>query len=315
MKFRKIPIFILFVFFVISMNAQLFDTSKDFNLFRKYKPWGIQFSANLYPFYTHTTPSVAELTPLRYMMWGGSAGLVYHLRFTNHFGLKFNLKAEMQPVYSYKFHLNDAQTSDGNDFNDNTGNQYGSFQFRLPVGMEFRSYYMRRYIFFMQAGMDFGYMLGYNKIKSHNTYFQTAFIGKNFFTYDPYVKFGWYYEFPRLLWQTAIVYRHTLKNYYKGGYTVNHMKTAPSETGFISQSGKYIGLEFVLYFKRPDTGEADCPGKVHSKKVLKRQRAIQKARRRAEKAEDKIRRKEIKRNRRLKRKNKKNKKRKKFIIF
>jgi hypothetical protein len=310
MKRRIILLLLISTVLLNTVPAQkLFDYSGDFNLFRKYYPLGINASANIYPFYENTPLSTGKLTPKYYLMWGFSAGITYHLRITNHFGLKFALKAERQPVYSYRLFIPSDQTQDGDEFYYNTGNRYAPFMIRFPAGIEYRTFSVERYTFFLQPGIDLGYHFGYNELRQHNQYFSTAFANDASFVFDPYIKAGWYYEFPWGLWQTGFIYRHTLSGYFSGVYNLHNLNSAPAETGIISQPGKYIGLEFVFYFKRPYYDNARCAGQVHSKKVLKRRRAEQKARERARKAEEKAKKKEIKRNKRMKRK------RKRFILF
>lgn len=304
----------LFILLLILSNTtltaqRLFDNSEDANIFRQYKPWGINLSFNNYPFFRHTPPATGTLTPRWYLMWGFSAGLTYHVRLTNHFGLKFNLKAEKSPVYSYRLYLPGSETTDGEDFYDNIGNRYAPFMVRLPAGVEFRTFFAHPYVFLFQAGIDAGYHFGFSETSLHNAYFSTAFAVNSAFVFDPYIKLGWYYEFPRALWQTALVYRHALNDYYSGVYAMDNFKNAPPTGGTITQSGSYIGLEFVVYFKRPYYDNARCAGQVHSKKVLKKRRAEEKAREKARKAEEKMKKKEIKRNKKLKRK------KKRFIIF
>ncbi len=288
--------------------AQLFDYSKDFNITRNYRPWGISLSGNLYPFYSQNDLNSGDLINRTHLMWGFSFGLVYNWTWTNHFGMKFRLKAEKMSVYKYKLFIPASETSDGKNFYDNIGS-YAPFSIHLPVTLEYRNFLIENYTLHFQAGMDIAYHWGFNQLKDHNNYLTSTFANPPRFVYDLYFVAGWYYEFPWALWETGVVYRHTLKDYYNGVYTVGNLKNSPDEIGRISQSGKYIGLEFTVYFKKPYVDNARCAGQVHSKKVLKRRRLEEKAREKARKAEEKAKKKEIKRNKR------RTKKKKKFIIF
>ena len=307
------------VWVLLAWNAaaygQFLDKSKDWNFSENYRHWGLTVAGNLYPFTSTDAMKTGSMDLRWYYMWGFDLGLAYHIRLNNHWGIKLKLTAERMPVYSYRFYLPGNETRDGKSYFTTVANRYAPWSFRLPVGVEYRFFTVPRYIFFLQGGVDIGYVREFFEAKVHNPYLATAFAdsGRRL-RFDPYVAVGWYYLFPWFMWETDIVYRHHPgAPYFNGAYSVTGLQQTADFGGRIAQPGHYIGLRFVWYLHRRNRhAGAECPGQVHSKKVLKRRRAEEKARKRAEKILKKERKRALKRQKRMK---PKRKKKKKFLIF
>ncbi len=311
-RFFSVLLFLL----VIPLHSQYFSNGKDWNFMRIYRPWGITLSGNLYPFGSETKPETAQLLRRDHLMWGFSAGLTYHLRFNNRWGLKFRVLAERTPVYSYRLYIPAAATLENKDFYDNTGNRYAPFSFHMHLGPEVRSFAIERYVLFLGTGADLSYSTGFYEYKQFNDYFFTFFANQPGFKYGFYVQAGWYYRFPWALWETAFVYRHQINGYYQGFYDIKYVNNYDADKGFIKQPANYIGLQFTWYFRKRFVGDgANCPGEVDSRKVKKRRKQQQKAREKARKRNEKMRKKLMRNKRKEQKKQKKNThhRRKKFL--
>jgi len=312
---KRIYIALALVWWTFSAQSQFLDKSKDWNFSENYRHWGFTMAGNLYPFTSTSEPKTGSLDLRWYYMWGFDLGLAYHIRLSNHWGIKLKLTAERMPVYSYRFYLPGDETTDGKSYFTTIPNRYAPWAFRLPVGMEYRFFTVPRYIFFLQGGVDVGYVREFFEAKAHNAYLGTAFAdtGRRF-RLDPYVAFGWYYLFPWAMWETGIVYRyHPGAPYFNGAYAVGNLQKTSSFGGHISQPGHYIGLRFIWYpHRRNRHAGTECPGQVHSKQVLQRRRMEEKAQKRAEKILKKERKRALKHQKRMK---PKRKRKKRFLIF
>jgi len=318
-KIISVPVLTLVLFLMASgTSAQWISGTHEEEFGVKYYPFGISLSADWYPFYSHSPLQTGDLSFRSHMMWGFSAGLAYHWIWNNRWSMKFRLKMERMPLYQYTLFIPAQETQDGKDYYKRVS-AYAPFSFHLPVTVEFRSYAVPRYIFFVQGGIDLGFQNGFIKTGLHPPYLTTTFSGTRIWQWYPRLVIGWYYPFSWVLWETGFVFRYAPQTYYQGEYLIRNLSSTSGFTGYLTQSGQYIGLEFTWYFKRPYiTDDVACAGQVHSKKVLKRKRAEEKARRQAQKMEEKARKKEMKRNKRLARernKRLKKRKKKKFLIF
>lgn len=314
--FMKKFLLLLVVLWSLSAYGQrrrFLDDSKDFDFTADYTHWGVTLGGNIYPFESHTDLATGRLSNRYYLMWGFDAGLAYHIRLSNYFGIKLRLTAERAPVYSYLFYVPGAERADGRDYYARVPGKYAPWSFHLPVGLEVRTFAVPRYIFLFRAGVDIGYIPALNYARRYGDHLTLVFAGVPTWQFDPYVAAGWYYRFPWFLWETALVYRTGWgKPYHQGGYAVSGLQQTNDFGGLITQNGSYVGLQFTWYFYRKNRKEgAECAGQVHSRKVLRRQKAERKARQRAEREKRKARKRALKRQRRMQG----GKRKKRFILF
>ena len=305
---RILLVWLLILWVPLQAQKRFLDNSKDFNFMSNYRHWGITLGGNLYPFEKHTDPVTGQLTNRYYLMWGFDLGLAYHIRLNNYLGIKLRLTAERAPVYSYLFYVPGNERADGRDYYTRVPGKYAPFSFHLPVGFEVRTFAVPLYIFLFRAGLDVGYVLPPLSLRDYGDHLHVGLAGVPSWQFSPYVAAGWYFRFPWFLWETDIVYRFDLgQPYYQGLYTVDGLQNTPAFGGTITQNGNYIGLQFTWYpFHRNRSGGAECPGKVHSRAIIKQQRLQQKARERAERINERERKRALKHQRR---------KKKRFILF
>jgi len=304
---------------VFPVSAQWIGPGNDDDFTKKFKPWGISLSANWYPEKTAPLFQTGSITERTYLAWGYSAGLAYLWNWNNKTGIKLELKAEKMPLFTYRFSLPASETIDGKEFS-GVAKAYAPFTFHLPVTVEYRSFIIPQYVFYLRAGVDISYRGSLTRTYAANEYFSVSYIQPRGWNFGPVISAGWYYPFERVLWETSFIYRPAYKNYYSGTYIWEPASSA-AETGTITRNGAYVGLEFTWYFRRAFIGDdAQCARKVHSKEVLKRKKKQLKAKRRAEKILEKAQKKEKKRAKSLEKRRKKRRSRirksnKKFIIF
>ena len=238
---------------------------------------------------------------------GFEAGLVFYWKWTRHWGLKIEALAERIPIDATELRVAAEETPHDTALYFRAPKHMAPWAFRLPLGVEYRLHTASRYTGLVRLGMDLGYVpqqtfemfyAPYHRPESFSAgedepgpyirvfepYFQWNYRDNHrYFHADPYIALGWYYRFKWLLWETDLIYRHSLRTYYNGMYFAQHLNKGVF-WGAFAQKGSYIGLRISWYLHKPNNPRAgaECPGQVHSKEVLKRREMEEKARRRAE---------------------------------
>jgi len=281
-----------------AMHAQWLRHGSDAAVLKKYAKWGIGISLNGYFFFPESRTAGAELIPRRHTAWGGKAGFYVKPEIFPRWTLKTGIEGGRQLLYVYTVHLSREITGDKEAYF--YVHSYAPWSLHIPLSLEYRFLRFSGYIPFLRAGMEAAYT---PSLVTENLYHDRLVLRTQVsggWKAVPFGGVGWYYAFPGLLWETAIVYRGGASDLWQAVWRVFPAE-GDVKGGKAGGNGSYVALSFTWYLKKPSAGDdAECPGQVHGKKVLRRKKIEEKARRRAEKVLEKARKKEQRRHKKRK---------------
>ncbi len=301
---NKKIITIMLLLWINTSFSQFFDNDKSFNIFKNYTKWGVQVDglaflpANISGEKGNT--SFQSQIGLSY-----KAGLVYNLNVVNHFGFRIGALLGQAPAINTYFLLRKEEINSDKDYANKNGAIYSPLNFSFPILAEYRNFSIYRYIISLSAGIQIQRTSATTEVENYKDFYTTTVTNPGTWSFDPIVKIGWYYQFPRVMMQTSFVYKYRLSDQYKGVYNFKNLDVDPSSySGKFNLSGNYIGLSFDFFFhKKTREVEASCRTNQQSKKVIKNKRAQERAKRRIEKKQKKALKKKAKRLKKMKRRN------------
>jgi len=292
--------YFLFVLFITTstLSAQkLFYNNKDFNIFNNYTKLGVQLDGLAY------FPAKFDNTELfslksQYAI-GYKFGLVYNINFSNHFGFRVGVLAGQAPAIRNYFVIDKKYINTNNDYEHKNWGKFGPiFNYSVPLLLEYRNFSFERFIISLNAGVQVERTMSANITDSYKRYYYTKASNPGSIDIDLVFKAGSYFQFKPLMLQVSIVYKHRLKDQYVGSYYFKVknefndsyiFQNAPNVNGKYIQRGDYIGLSFDFFFhKQAREVEMNCRTNTHSSQVKKRQREVQKAIEKARKRQEKI---------------------------
>ena len=282
-----------------------FDNDKSFNLFKNYTNWGIQLEGLMY-FPASIDNTTRNLSFQTQVALGYKAGLVYNFNIVNHFGIHIGALLGQAPAINTYFQLPKERSGLSDDYYHKKSAIYSPLNFSFPILFEYRNFSIYRYTLSLGAGMQIQRTTATNLTESYDNFYLTQVQNPGTWNFDLLFKAGWYYQFPKIMMQTSIVYKYRLQDQYTGNYTFTNLQNpAATYTGSYIQKGNYIGLSFDFYF-RNNSREVDmgCRANTQSKQVHKRQKAKERLQKKLEKKKKKALKKKEKRMKKMARRNK-----------
>ncbi len=276
---------IIFLFCSFLGKAQYFKPQNSYDVFGNYSRLGLQLDGLAYmPAQIGTPPSGTSFKS----QWslGYKAGLVYNFTIVPNFGFRIGALIGQTPAINTSFKLDASRTGESQDYIHTKGPVYSALNFSFPLLAEYRNFMLPSFVSSWAAGIQVQRTGPAVLSESYGDYYQTTVTNSGSWDMDLIFKAGIYLEFNRFMLQPSIVYKHRLTDQYTGTYTFDNLQN-PSLNNFHETyvfKGNYIGLSIGIYIFTPHRQiSAGCAGSVHSKQVIKRQRAKEREKRKREK--------------------------------
>ena len=300
-NFKKI-LLLIFIFNFSVGKAQFFDNDRSFDIFHSYTKWGVQVDGLAYLPAT-ISGKKGDLSFQTQIGLSYKAGLVYNFNIVHHFGIRIGALLGQAPAINTFFLLKKQYINSDKDYANKKGARYSPLNFSFPILFEYRNFSIYRYIINVSAGIQIQRTSPATIIENYDNYYTTTVNNPGTWSFDPVFKVGWYYQFPRVMMQTNVVYKYRLVNQYEGFYNFRNLNNdPPNYSGTYVLKGNYIGLSLDFFFhKQTREVEAGCRTNQQSKQVHKRQKAQERAKRRQEKKIKKALKKKAKRMKKMRR--------------
>jgi len=280
-------IYLLWVLFLFSFSgeAQYFKPQSSYDIFANYSRLGLQLDGLVYsPAEIGTPPDGTSFKTQSSL--GYKAGLVYNFTVVPNFGLRIGALIGQTPAINTYFKLDASRTGEPEDYIHTKGATYSALSFSFPLLVEYRNFLWDPVVSSLAAGIQVQRTGPAVLTESYGDYYQTTVSNPGSWDIDFIAKGGVYFQFNRFMFQTSLVYKYRLNDQYIGTYMFDNLQN-PSLNNYQESyvlKGNYIGLSLDFYLFTPHRQiSSGCAGSVHSKQVIKRQRAKEREKRKKEK--------------------------------
>ncbi len=270
-------------------QSQYFKNQNAYDVFGNYTRFGLQLDALVFsPAETGPAPEGTSFKSQSSL--GYKAGVVYNFRVVPNFGFRIGALIGQTPAINTYFELDADRTGEDQSYTNNQGAIYSSLSFAFPLLAEYRNFSFDSFVTSLTAGIQIQRTGANVYTETYGDYYQTIVSNNGSWDMDLIFKAGVYLQFSRFMLHPNIVYKYRLQDQYTGTYTFTDLQN-PDLNDYQQSykvSGNYVGLSLELYlFSSRSQSPNKCNGNVHSKEVIKRQRAKEKEKRKKEKIKKK----------------------------
>ncbi len=276
---------LLLIGLAFSGQSQYFKNQKAYDVFGNYTRFGFQLDGLVFsPAETGPAPEGTSFKSQSSL--GYKAGVVYNFRVVPNFGFRIGALIGQTPAINTYFELGANRTAETDDYIHKKGPVYSALSFSFPLLAEYRNFSFDPFVTSLKAGIQVQRTGASVYTESYGDYYQTTVSNNGSWDMDLIFKAGVYLQFSRFMLHPNIVYKYRLQDQYTGIYTFTDLQN-PTLNNFSETyklSGNYIGLSLEFYLFTPYRQiAAGCAGSVHSKQVIKRQRAKEREKQKREK--------------------------------
>jgi hypothetical protein len=282
-------LFLFIIYFVVihltNLQAQFFESTSGNDVFENYTRLGLQLDGLVFaPADIGNPPEGTSFKSQASLSY--KVGLVYNFKIVPSFGLRIGALIGQTPAINTSFELQSSRTGNSTDYVHNQGAVYSPLTFSFPLLAEYRGFALNNLVTSLVAGIQVQRTSPGTITETYENYYITEVSNPGSWDFDLIAKAGIYLPFSKFMLQPSIVYKYRLQDQYTGTYTFTNLQN-PTLNNVVENytlKGNYIGLSLDFYLFSPHRQvAAGCAGSVHSKGVLKRKKAQEKAQKKLEK--------------------------------